>query len=61
MPNDGADPRYQTSNLLGKAPYVEWLSIPNNPYGTKVGLQMLIMHLNYCQLFGQFIIKKKQE
>ncbi|MDD6194947.1 MAG: glucosaminidase domain-containing protein, partial [Lachnospiraceae bacterium] len=33
VPNDGADPRYY-AGLLGKAPYVEWLSIPHNPYGT---------------------------
>ena len=28
--DDGSDGRYNRS-LLGKAPYVEWLSIPNNP------------------------------
>ena len=27
------DPRWGEW-LRGKAPYVEWLSIPNNPYGT---------------------------
>lgn len=33
VPDDGVDPRRFTS-CLGKAPYVEWLSIPHNPYGT---------------------------
>lgn len=33
VPNDGVDPRYFIT-CLGKAPYVEWLSIPHNPYGT---------------------------
>ena len=27
------DPRW-SDKLREKAPYVEWLSIPNNPYGT---------------------------
>ncbi len=30
--NDCVDPRWSNS-LRGKAPYIEWLSIPNNPYG----------------------------
>ncbi len=33
LKNACVDPRWSNS-LRGKAPYVEWLSIPNNPYGT---------------------------
>ena len=31
--NENVDPRWWTG-LRNKAPYVQWLSIPNNPYGT---------------------------
>ncbi|MFV0363878.1 MAG: GBS Bsp-like repeat-containing protein, partial [Suipraeoptans sp.] len=33
LKNTNVDPRWSES-LRNKAPYVEWLSIPNNPYGT---------------------------
>ena len=33
LKNECVDPRWGEW-LRGKAPYVEWLSIPNNPYGT---------------------------
>ncbi len=31
IPNDGSDPRY-ASSVVGTAPFVEWLGIPDNPY-----------------------------